>query len=434
MKKYLTYVFGLGLLALSIQSQAQVIIQQNEDINIVNDGVQTNGTPYPSILTVSNLPTKIAGFAVRVTLDTGTTPTPAMDAILEGPQGQTTFLFSDVGNNQGVTNIILTIIDGFPLMPTNTPGPIPLSSGFFSPTDNNLDMFGLFDIFPPPAPQGPFPTSLAIFQDANPNGDWKLYMTSVPIPPFLSPLSITRWELIFLLHPQNDYNGDGLSDYILKKGKKVYVVNDTNVVSITKSTTPNFQIKSKIVAGADLDGDHISDLLIKRGKTIQGLKGPDFSTPIHSIKVKGMKPVASGDFNGDLIPDLYLQKKTSLFVAINTGTGFEAPKLIADKTLPRKFKIFGALSGRLQPTVLAQNKTTVASLSGPSFSTPNTIVQLTSKKIKAGAVGQYLFDGSGATILLQNKKTLSFHSPFAPGIVTPFVTNAVKGVKLAVPR
>ncbi|MEZ5405232.1 MAG: VCBS repeat-containing protein [Verrucomicrobiia bacterium] len=371
MKKHLIYTLSLLVLSFSSQSQAQIIFQQNEDIVIDNNN--TNANHYPSILTVSNLPTKIAGFAVRVSLTTGSLPTPFLDVILEGPQGQTSYLLSDVGNGQGVTNIVLTIFDTAPLsMPTIPNVNLPLSSGFFKPTDGPL----FTDIFSAPAPVGPYGTNLSVFGDTNPNGDWKLYATSIaPIPPLFA-YNITQWELLFFLHPQNDYNGDGLSDYVLKKGQNVYVVNDTNAISITKSTTPNFQIKAKIVGGADLDGDHISDLIVKKGQTIQGLKGPDFSTPIHSLKVKGMKPVASGDFNGDLIPDLYFQKKTSFFVAINTGTGFQPLQLVADKTLPKKFKVFGALSGRLQPTALAQNKTTVASLAVQAFSTLTTIAEI----------------------------------------------------------
>ncbi|MEZ5405233.1 MAG: VCBS repeat-containing protein [Verrucomicrobiia bacterium] len=279
----------------------------------------------------------------------------------------------------------------------------------------------------------PYPASLSS-QNTNPNGVWKLYATSPFgfMPPAV--LNILRWELIIAPYSQNDYVGDNGFHYVAKKGKKVYVVNQTNVVPIAKSTPPTAMIKAKIVAGADLDGDHISDLIVKKGKTVQGLKGPTFTSPTHSLIVKGMKPVASGDFDGDLIPDLYLQKKTSLYVAINNGTGFEPPKLIADKTLPKKFKIFGALTARSQPAVLAQNKTTIAQLDGPTFATANQIVQLTSKKIKAGAVGQYVGDYTGSTIILQQKKVLSFHSPFVPGTLFPFVTNTVKGVKLVVPK
>lgn len=439
MKKYLSVlslIFGL----LAFKANSQVFVAQEEDVIIASGN--TNAGVYPSTVSISNISTEIAAMAVRVDLFTGPGSPLFWDVILEGPEGQVSILFSDVGNAQGVTNQILLIVDGAPSMPTPTnlmqafDPAFRLVSGIYSPTDGNFfDLVSMApDTFAPPAPQGPYSASLAVFKDTNPNGVWKLYATTPFgfMPPAV--LNITRWELIIAPYSQNDYVGDGGFHYVAKKGKKVYVVNQTNVVPITKSTPPIATVKAKIVAGADLDGDHISDLIVKKGKTVQGLKGPAFTAPIHSIKVKGMKPVASGDFNGDFIPDLYLQKKTSLYVAINTGTGFQTPQLIADKTLPKKFKVFGALSGRSQPAVLAQNKTTIAQLDGPTFATANQIVQLTSKKIKAGAVGQYLGDFTGATILLQQKKALSFHSPFVPGTLFPFATNAVKGVKLIAPR
>ncbi|MBX7158198.1 MAG: hypothetical protein K1X66_07425 [Verrucomicrobiae bacterium] len=416
------------------EARAQLIITKNEPIILANN--QAIGDHYPSVITVSNISTKISGFLVAVNLSTVSATPVAWDVILEGPEGQVTYLFSDVGNAQSITNVTLILVDIAPPLPTPANlgdflNPVfALKSGFFRPTDGSFAV----DTFPAPAPVGPYATNLAIFGDTNPNGDWKLYVTSpIPVPP-PSSLTVKQWSLIIFPYSQNDYLGDGGFHYVAKKGKKVYVVNQTNVFPISKATPPSAIVKAKIVGGADLDGDHISDLIIKKGKTIQGLKGPTFTTPTHTLQVKGMKPVASGDFNGDFIPDLYLQKKTSLYVAINTSNNFEAPKLIADKTLPKKFKVFGALSGRSQPTVLAQDKTTIAQLDGPTFATANQIVQLTSKKIKAGAVGQYVGDYTGSTIILQQKKTISFHSPFAPEIITPLVTNSVKGIKLAAPR
>jgi len=250
-----------------------------------------------------------------------------------------------------------------------------------------------------------------------------LYVTS-PFgiaPP--SAITVHSWQLIMNLHPLNDYTGDGIADYVLKKGKNIFVVTETNTlpftntVAITKSTPPTASVKGKVVGGADLDGDHISDLIVKKGRKVEGLKGPNFTSPTHSLTVKGLKAVASGDFNGDFLPDLYFQKKSSLYVAVNTGSGFQAPTVVANKALPKKFKVFGALSGRPQPAVLAQSGTTIARLDGPSFSTPVSLTQTSSSKIKAGAVGQFIFglDVTGSTVIYQQKKTLSYTSPFKAG-------------------
>ena len=227
-----------------------------------------------------------------------------------------------------------------------------------------------------------------------------------------------------------------------QKRKDIFVVTETNTlpftntVAITKSTSPTASVKGKVVGGADLDGDHISDLIVQKGKAVEGLKGPNFTSPTHSLTVKGLKAVASGDFNGDLLPDLYFQKKSSLFVAINTGTGFQPPTVAANKTLPKKFKVFGAVSGRAQPAVIAQSGTTIARLEGPTFSTPVNITQTSSPKIRASALGQYIFglDVTGSTILYQQKGELSFTSPFALGGLNILQNNELKGLKLVAPR
>ena len=449
MKKVIFVLSIIMLLIINTKINAYIVgpLPNQSNITLGDNLVgTTTADPYPSIITISNLPTKISFLAVKVTLSTlPTIVSASIDVVLEGPQGQKCLLFSDVGNRITLNNVILTIFDEAPLaMPVmNAQGLLDdplykLTAGFFHPTDGNF----YADQIPQPAPVGPYPLSLAEFKNINPNGDWKLYATipfSMATP---NAITINNWALIIDIYPQNDYTGDRIADYVLKKGKKIFVVNETNTVPfnnsvpITKETASNASIKGKIIGGADLDGDHISDLIIKKGKNVQGLKGPSFASPIHTLKVKGMKPVASGDFDGDLLPDLYFQKKTSLHVAINTGTGFEAPKIIANNTLPKKFKVFGALSGRLQPVVIAKNKTTIAQLEGPTFSTPINVAQTSSRKVKASAVGQFAFaaDITGSTIIFQQKKDLNFVSPVQPGIFNSLQNNKLRGLKIVAPR
>ena len=440
--------FGLNTMFfwLSFSLNAYLILPaptQTEEIAIQEHAI-IDVAHYPSIITLSNLPTKVDNLSVGILFSTGTLPTPYLDVILEGPQGQVSYLLSDVGNNVGVTNYLCFISDeapiAFPTLP-NTDLPLTSFFAFFKPTDGNQ----VTDTFPLPAPIGPYPASLEEFKNINPNGEWKLYASwpDINVQGTVSPITIHAWQLILNLHPLNDYTGDRITDYVFKKGKNIFVVSETNTLpftnsfAITKTTTPTAQVKGKIVCGADFSGDYISDLMIKKGKWIRVLKGPEFTLPTHALKVKDLKPVASGDYNGDLVPDVYFQKKRSLWVAINTGTGFEPPTLVANKSLPKKFKIFGALSGRSQPVVMAQNKTTIASLESPTFSTPVTVSQTSNRKIKAGAIGQFIFglDIYGSTILYRQKKALSFTSPFiSQGTFTPLQNNTRKGLKLVAPR
>ena len=437
MKIVNSFIISLLLLSLHSSIEAYIILpaptQLQETIITASNMI---AEPYPSVITLSNLPTKIDNLTVGVLFSTYALATPFLDVILEGPQGQTTYLFSDVGNSVGVTNYLCFISDDAPIYFPGTNAALTEFFAFFKPTD--IDRFFLFpDIFPAPAPTSPYETNFISFKNINPNGDWKLY-ASCPYAvtdPFA--LTIHSWQLIMNLHPQNDYTGDGIADYVLRKRNQIFVVTETNsTVAITKSTSPTASVKGKVVGGADLDGDHISDLIVQKGGNIEGLKGPTFVSTIYTLKVKGLKAVASGDFDGDFLPDLYLQKKTSLFVALNTGTGFQAPTVVANKTLPKKFKVFGALNGRAQPAVVAQSGTTIAQLDGPTFSTPVSLAQTSSSKTKAGAIGQFIFglDVAGTTILYQQKGTLSFTSPFVGAGFNALQNNELKGLKLVAPR
>ncbi len=78
---------------------------------------------------------------------------------------------SDPGGTAAVTNVNLNFDDAAGSSVSCVSGP---TSGTYQPT-NCADPFGS-DTFPAPAPTGPYTTSLAQFNNTDPNGIWNLYV------------------------------------------------------------------------------------------------------------------------------------------------------------------------------------------------------------------------------------------------------------------
>ncbi len=92
-----------------------------------------------------------------------------LDVLLVGPGGQNVLLMSDAsGNGPGVNGVTYTIDDDAPagLDQLNN-----MPTGRYKPTD-----FEPGDVFPGPAPAGPYGTTLSVFKGTNPLGGWKLFI------------------------------------------------------------------------------------------------------------------------------------------------------------------------------------------------------------------------------------------------------------------
>jgi hypothetical protein len=125
--------------------------------------------PYPSALVVSGLPASILRVKARLNSMTHTFPRD-LDIMLVGPGGQKVMLMSDVSAN-GVSGVTLNFDDGAPLMAF---GSSLVNGATYGPTDAT-DAGGT-DVFPGPAPAGPYGTALSVFNGTNPNGTWNLYV------------------------------------------------------------------------------------------------------------------------------------------------------------------------------------------------------------------------------------------------------------------
>jgi uncharacterized repeat protein (TIGR01451 family) len=133
----------------------------------INDN--TAATPYPDTVMVSGLPpvqkatVQLLGFSHTFPRD--------VDAILVGPTGAKSWLMSDPGGTTAVADVNLTFDDAAASSVSCSTGP---ASGTYKPT-NCTDGVGT-DIFPAPAPPGPYMESLAQFIGGDPTGTWDLYV------------------------------------------------------------------------------------------------------------------------------------------------------------------------------------------------------------------------------------------------------------------
>jgi hypothetical protein len=129
------------------------------------DPAAAPSNPYPSTINVSGL----NGTITRVTaqlFDYNHSSPEDVDVLLVGPGGQKILLMSDVGGVGSANQVNLTFDDSGPSMAPN------ITSGTFRPTNNGAD-----DLFPSPAPPGPYPDPqrLSTFLNLNPNGVWSLF-------------------------------------------------------------------------------------------------------------------------------------------------------------------------------------------------------------------------------------------------------------------
>jgi subtilisin-like proprotein convertase family protein len=126
----------------------------------------TASSPYPSSVTVSGEQAIVTSVSVQIRGLTHQLPD-ELDLLLVGPTGLTVLLVSDAGAT-AETNETFTVSDG-------ALGQLPPDSGLggtFQPTD--IDD-GEADVFPTPAPAGPFGTSLSALAESGANGTWSLY-------------------------------------------------------------------------------------------------------------------------------------------------------------------------------------------------------------------------------------------------------------------
>jgi subtilisin-like proprotein convertase family protein len=166
-------VAGLASLAAPAMAAAADTFSNTDGITI-NDGFcnpESPATPYPSQITVSGLVGTITDVNVTLSGLTHTFPDDVA-VLLVGPGDETVVLMQDTGDGDPVSGVNLTFDDA-------ATGPLPASSqivsGTYLPTVGN-EAGGCSDAFTAPAPQGPYGSSLSVFNGTDPNGTWSLYV------------------------------------------------------------------------------------------------------------------------------------------------------------------------------------------------------------------------------------------------------------------
>jgi subtilisin-like proprotein convertase family protein len=162
----------------------------NDGITITDStGTPQPATPYPSPIVVSGMTGNITNVTVTLTGLTHAGPQD-IDIVLVSPTGQSVILMSDNGGVNPVNLVNLTFDDAAAAsLPDNT---APIVAGTFKPSnvDDNDPAGG--DVFPAPAPAGPYGAALGALNGNPANGTWNLYVIDDAVN---QAGSITSWTL-----------------------------------------------------------------------------------------------------------------------------------------------------------------------------------------------------------------------------------------------
>jgi hypothetical protein len=131
-------------------------------------------SPYPSVISVSGLQGVVSDVTVQLRGLTHTWPGD-LDILLVGPTKRKALIMSDVGGNNAVSGIDLTLKDSASSVLPNSGK---LLSGVYKPSN-----YGVGDVFMPPAPLlGGCGSAFSVFKGASPNGTWSLFvMDDLPL-------------------------------------------------------------------------------------------------------------------------------------------------------------------------------------------------------------------------------------------------------------
>ncbi len=155
----------LALALLALPASASAASYQGPGMTIPEVGP---AAPYPSTIQVSGVrgtPTHVTatllGLTDRFPED--------LDVLLVGPGGGRVLLFSDACSGDMWQNVDVTFDDNAPT--TASIGTEPCFDDVYKPTN-----YGGGDVFPAPAPAGPYGSALSALNGTGPVGTWSLYV------------------------------------------------------------------------------------------------------------------------------------------------------------------------------------------------------------------------------------------------------------------
>jgi len=126
------------------------------------------GSPYPSTIELSGLNGRVS--EVQVYLMGITHPeADQIDVLLVGPRGQKTILMSDTCGDEDFNAKIFFFAD---VSPFALPSSLCTTAHGYKPSDTEPGA----DSFDPPAPPGPYPAAMSVFNGTRPGGEWSLFV------------------------------------------------------------------------------------------------------------------------------------------------------------------------------------------------------------------------------------------------------------------
>lgn len=136
---------------------------------------QGNASPYPSTIGVSGFVGPVGD--VNVTIKNLQHPVETdLSILLVGPGGQSTILASQAGSSPSSSTPDETFTLDDESAASLTCGSLsPVPPGSYKPTRGTCNG-GNPEAFGPPAPSGPYPVSLSVFDGTTANGNWNLFV------------------------------------------------------------------------------------------------------------------------------------------------------------------------------------------------------------------------------------------------------------------
>jgi subtilisin-like proprotein convertase family protein len=282
------------------------ISDRNGATTVPGTGTSGPAAPYPSPLIVAANTAHGRISRLRVVLkDVSHTFPDDMDVFLQGPDGQTVLLMSDVGGSADLVGNTFTFEDGAPPMPDA--GPLP--NGTYSPSN-----VGTGDTFPAPAPAGPYGTSLSQWNNTRPEGMWNLWVVD-DVGGDVG--GIGNWALEISTVEKGDFNRDAQADLLWRhdfSGENVLWYMEGNTLFTGEFTNPPVltDVRWKMVGTHDFNGDRRTDILWRHttsGENVMWFMDKNtlisgtFTNPPALADVN-WQMAGTGDLNGDARPDI----------------------------------------------------------------------------------------------------------------------------------
>ncbi|MEG3909041.1 DUF4347 domain-containing protein, partial [Microcoleus sp. w2-18aC6] len=217
-------------------------------------------TPYPSAIDVSGVTGKVD--SVTITLNNVQTSNSAnggpqnINLLLVGPEGQNVVLMSHVPS-EPLNNVTLKLDDNaasflssFPFVTVPT-----IASGTYKPT--NYSLSGFLDVYPflyndtptptpTGAPEGPYGSTLSVFNKTNPNGTWKLYAVDAnqensKASNATTPGNIASWSV--------DISTDIGKETTNQNTPRIFSASNGNSISVSDADSESVEVNLSVTSG-----------------------------------------------------------------------------------------------------------------------------------------------------------------------------------------